>query len=109
MPVLPLDRIYALGHLALRDLQVYRSPLARVASDHLPLVGNFVLNTTELAPGHQAGSPVQLKCVTPPHGAVPHRSSDRARLIAPAFAAGFASMRGGINHYLWRQNATPSG
>jgi endonuclease/exonuclease/phosphatase family metal-dependent hydrolase len=51
MPVLPLDRIYALGHLALRDLQVYRSPLARVASDHLPLVGNLFWNTTQLPPG----------------------------------------------------------
>ncbi len=41
MPVLPLDRIYALGPAVLRDVYVYRSPLARVASDHLPLVGNL--------------------------------------------------------------------
>jgi len=41
MPVLPLDRIYALGPAVLRDVDVYRSPLARVASDHLPLVGNL--------------------------------------------------------------------
>ena len=39
MPVLPLDRIYAFGPAALHDVCVYRSPLARVASDHLPLVG----------------------------------------------------------------------
>lgn len=41
MPVLPLDRIYADGPAVLRDVHVYRSPLARLASDHLPLVGSL--------------------------------------------------------------------
>lgn len=41
MPVLPLDRIYAFGPAILRDVRVYRSPLARVASDHLPLVAKL--------------------------------------------------------------------
>jgi endonuclease/exonuclease/phosphatase family metal-dependent hydrolase len=41
MPVLPLDRIYADGPAVLRDVHVYRSPLARLASDHLPLVGTL--------------------------------------------------------------------
>jgi hypothetical protein len=41
MPVLALDRIYADGPAVLRDIEVYRSPLARLASDHLPLVGNL--------------------------------------------------------------------
>ncbi len=41
MPVLPLDRIYADGPALLRDVLVYRSPLARLASDHLPLVGRL--------------------------------------------------------------------
>ncbi|MGH7029344.1 MAG: endonuclease/exonuclease/phosphatase family protein, partial [Stellaceae bacterium] len=41
MPVLPLDRIYADGPAVLRDVRVYRSPLARLASDHLPLVGSL--------------------------------------------------------------------
>jgi len=41
MPMLALDRIYADGPAALRDVGVYRSPLARLASDHLPLVGNL--------------------------------------------------------------------
>ncbi len=41
MPVLPLDRIYADGPAVLRDIQVYRSPLARVASDHLPLIASL--------------------------------------------------------------------
>ncbi len=41
MPVLALDRIYVDGPAVLRGVQVYRSPLARLASDHLPLVGNL--------------------------------------------------------------------
>jgi endonuclease/exonuclease/phosphatase family metal-dependent hydrolase len=41
MPMLALDRIYAEGPAVLRDVSVYRSPLARLASDHLPLVGSF--------------------------------------------------------------------
>lgn len=41
MPVLPLDRMYADGPAVLRDVHVYRSPLARLASDHLPLVGRL--------------------------------------------------------------------
>jgi endonuclease/exonuclease/phosphatase family metal-dependent hydrolase len=41
MPLLSLDRIYAGGPAVLRDVDVYRSPLARLASDHLPLVGNL--------------------------------------------------------------------
>jgi endonuclease/exonuclease/phosphatase family metal-dependent hydrolase len=41
LPVLALDRIYAGGPAMLRDVSVYRSPLARLASDHLPLVGNL--------------------------------------------------------------------
>jgi endonuclease/exonuclease/phosphatase family metal-dependent hydrolase len=41
MPVLALDRIYADGPAVLREVGVYRSPIARLASDHLPLVGNL--------------------------------------------------------------------
>ena len=41
MPVLALDRIYADGPAMLRDVSVYRTPLARLASDHLPLVGSL--------------------------------------------------------------------
>lgn len=36
-PVLPLDRIYAGTPAQLRNFHVHRSPLARIASDHLPL------------------------------------------------------------------------
>jgi endonuclease/exonuclease/phosphatase family metal-dependent hydrolase len=39
MPMLALDRIYVHGPAVLRELGVDRSPLARLASDHLPLVG----------------------------------------------------------------------
>lgn len=41
MPVLALDRIYAEGPAVLDEVSVYRSPLARLASDHLPLVGTL--------------------------------------------------------------------
>jgi endonuclease/exonuclease/phosphatase family metal-dependent hydrolase len=41
MPVLALDRIYADGPALLREVAVYRTPLARLASDHLPLVGTL--------------------------------------------------------------------
>jgi endonuclease/exonuclease/phosphatase family metal-dependent hydrolase len=47
MPVLPLDRIYAFGPAMLRDVRVYRSPLARLASDHLPLVGTMRWSTVQ--------------------------------------------------------------
>jgi endonuclease/exonuclease/phosphatase family metal-dependent hydrolase len=36
-PVLPLDRIYAGDPVEIVTLEVHRSPLARIASDHLPL------------------------------------------------------------------------
>lgn len=36
-PILPLDRIYAAPPALVRDVTVHRSPLARLASDHLPL------------------------------------------------------------------------
>jgi endonuclease/exonuclease/phosphatase family metal-dependent hydrolase len=51
MPVLPLDRIYAFGPAILRDVHVYRSPLARLASDHLPLLGT--LWWTHASPGRR--------------------------------------------------------
>lgn len=37
LPLLPLDRIWVWPAEGLRHLQVYASPLSRVASDHLPL------------------------------------------------------------------------
>jgi endonuclease/exonuclease/phosphatase family metal-dependent hydrolase len=36
-PILPLDRIYAGPPALVRDVIVHRSPLSRLASDHLPL------------------------------------------------------------------------
>jgi endonuclease/exonuclease/phosphatase family metal-dependent hydrolase len=42
LPVLALDRIYVDGPAMLRELAVDRSPLARLASDHLPLVGRLI-------------------------------------------------------------------
>ena len=54
LPVLPLDRIYALGPAVLRDVHVYRSPLARVASDHLPLIGNLWWSAAPARRGRRA-------------------------------------------------------
>jgi endonuclease/exonuclease/phosphatase family metal-dependent hydrolase len=48
MPVLALDRIYADGRAILRDVAVHRSPLARLASDHLPLVGSLCWTARDL-------------------------------------------------------------
>jgi endonuclease/exonuclease/phosphatase family metal-dependent hydrolase len=48
MPVLALDRIYADGPAMLRDVCVYRTPLARLASDHLPLVGSLLWSGRDL-------------------------------------------------------------
>jgi endonuclease/exonuclease/phosphatase family metal-dependent hydrolase len=48
MPVLALDRIYADGPAVLSDVGVYRSPLARLASDHLPLVGRLCWSIRDL-------------------------------------------------------------
>lgn len=56
MPVLPLDRIYAFGPAVLGDVSVYRSPLARVASDHLPLIGNLSWSTAPARRGQRARS-----------------------------------------------------
>ncbi len=41
MPVLALDRIYVDERAVLEEVEVYRSPLARLASDHLPLVATL--------------------------------------------------------------------
>ncbi|HEY1261825.1 MAG TPA: endonuclease/exonuclease/phosphatase family protein [Stellaceae bacterium] len=41
LPVLPLDRIYTDGAAISGEVSVCRTPLARLASDHLPLVGDL--------------------------------------------------------------------
>ena len=38
MPVLALDRLWTHPGNILKDLRAHTSPLARIASDHLPLV-----------------------------------------------------------------------
>jgi len=45
-PILPLDRIYAAPPALLRDFDVHRSPLARLASDHLPLRARLAWRAT---------------------------------------------------------------
>ena len=45
LPLVHLDHIYYDPALALERLTLHRSRLALVASDHLPLVADFHLNT----------------------------------------------------------------
>jgi endonuclease/exonuclease/phosphatase family metal-dependent hydrolase len=45
MPVLPLDRILAWPQALVTDVEVHDSPLARIASDHLPLTARLHLAT----------------------------------------------------------------
>jgi len=47
IPVLPLDHIYFDPSLRLSRLVIYRSPLALLASDHLPVVADFELAGTD--------------------------------------------------------------
>jgi endonuclease/exonuclease/phosphatase family metal-dependent hydrolase len=62
MPVLPLDRIYAAGAIALRGVTVHRSPLARVASDHLPLRATVTWEDSRAASARAArGSGAAIK------------------------------------------------
>lgn len=42
-PLLPLDRIWVQPAHALTDIQVHDTPLARIASDHLPLKATLVV------------------------------------------------------------------
>ena len=42
-PILPLDRIFAIGGASILDVVVHRSRRARIASDHLPLVATVEL------------------------------------------------------------------
>jgi endonuclease/exonuclease/phosphatase family metal-dependent hydrolase len=43
LPVGSLDKVYVRGSLQIRQTRVVHTPLARVASDHLPLVVDFHL------------------------------------------------------------------
>jgi endonuclease/exonuclease/phosphatase family metal-dependent hydrolase len=74
LPVLALDRIYADGPAVLRDVHVYRSPLARLASDHLPLVGNLYWSGHD--PRQRKPPRVSRRRVRPP---VNQRADSRAR------------------------------
>ena len=45
-PVLHLDHIYFSGHVAIRHVELPRTRLALVASDHLPLVADVRITAT---------------------------------------------------------------
>jgi endonuclease/exonuclease/phosphatase family metal-dependent hydrolase len=74
MPMLALDRIYLGGPAVLGELAVDRSPLARLASDHLPLVGQMSWRgpaprrqPRPPAPGPRAGwAPAGIAAAGPP-------------------------------------------
>jgi endonuclease/exonuclease/phosphatase family metal-dependent hydrolase len=44
-PVMALDKVYYRGEVEIKTAQVVTSPLARRASDHLPLVVDFVIHS----------------------------------------------------------------
>ena len=50
MPVFALDRIFGWPRGVVRDVQVHNTPLARVASDHLPLKARLSLAAAQGAP-----------------------------------------------------------
>ncbi len=41
LPLIPLDRIWTQPHRSLVHLEPYRTPLSRIASDHLPLIATI--------------------------------------------------------------------
>jgi endonuclease/exonuclease/phosphatase family metal-dependent hydrolase len=54
MPLLALDRIWVWPRKALRTVKVHSSPIARIASDHLPIKA-FIDVTIPLSPVRNAG------------------------------------------------------
>ena len=79
-PVLALDRLWIKPRALLSRLDVHATPLARVASDHLPLVATLSLPSTPDVPRMQrssAGKPDE----EPPRPAAPWRRSGRAARI----------------------------
>jgi endonuclease/exonuclease/phosphatase family metal-dependent hydrolase len=53
-PLLPLDRLWVRPRAHLRRVHVHRTALARVASDHLPLVAELVDLAAPSAPGYRS-------------------------------------------------------
>ena len=62
MPVLALDRIMVSPDAELRDFRAHASPLARQASDHLPVTAQLLLP----GPGAQAEARMPLRRFEPP-------------------------------------------
>lgn len=44
-PVLALDRVFAYPHELVSNIEIHNSPLARIASDHLPIKAEIDLET----------------------------------------------------------------
>lgn len=56
MPVFALDRILGWPQGVVRDVQVHNTPLARIASDHLPLKARLSLASAAAQPGQVAAA-----------------------------------------------------
>jgi endonuclease/exonuclease/phosphatase family metal-dependent hydrolase len=56
-PILSLDKIWVLPSEHLEQAGVHRSPLARIASDHLPLVATLYLHNSASRPSASAARP----------------------------------------------------
>jgi hypothetical protein len=74
MPILALDRIYVDAPAVMEAVEVYRSPLARLASDHLPVVGALSWG----APQETAAPPLRRK----KRAAALIAAASRARVLA---------------------------
>jgi endonuclease/exonuclease/phosphatase family metal-dependent hydrolase len=70
-PLLPLDRIYATAPAILRDFRVHRSPLARLASDHLPLRARLALPASQAIAVDEAAIAEHRALVTTARRALP--------------------------------------
>jgi endonuclease/exonuclease/phosphatase family metal-dependent hydrolase len=70
-PILPLDRIWTRPGSLVAELHVHRSPLARIASDHLPLRARLKLDGSRGPPG--VLRPVALGLLPPPPPIRPHK------------------------------------
>jgi endonuclease/exonuclease/phosphatase family metal-dependent hydrolase len=55
LPMMALDKVFVRGSVAVRHARTVRSPLARRASDHLPLVVDFHLMPETNGAAHPAG------------------------------------------------------
>ena len=54
LPLGAIDKVFSRGDVLVRDVRIVRNPLTKEASDHLPVVIDFHLNTPNTSNGHPA-------------------------------------------------------